>query len=79
MVLAASGLWLTQESNLGSDVILFKVGLSALTVMLGATPDFVGGKSPTLPDMQIDTLQSEMRWVRPRTIGAPRVLHTLRF
>ena len=37
LVLAASGLWLTPGANFGSDVMLFKVGLSAVSVMLGAS------------------------------------------
>tara|TARA_R100000541_G_scaffold6972_2_gene14518 strand:- start:903 stop:1397 length:495 start_codon:yes stop_codon:yes gene_type:complete len=78
LVLAASGLWLTPGSNFGSDVMLFKVGLSALSVMLGASL-MLSGQKPALPEIQIDTLRRELRLVRPRTVGAQRVLQRCSF
>ena len=52
LVLAASGLWLTPGSNFGSDVMLLKVGLSALSVMLGASL-LLSGQKPALPEIQM--------------------------
>jgi len=78
LVLAATGLWLTPGSNFGSDVMLFKVGLSVLSLMLGASL-MLSGQKPALPDIQIDTLRRELRLVRPRSVGAKRVLHRCSF
>ena len=78
LVLAATGLWLTPGSNFGSDVMLFKEGLSVLSLMLGASL-MLSGQKPALPDIQIDTLRRELRLVRPRAVGAKRVLHRCSF
>lgn len=69
LILAASGLWLTPNANWGSDVLLMKMGLSIVSLIVGFWLVFADGKSAQ-PDVEIDTVRRELRFVGSGPMGA---------
>jgi hypothetical protein len=78
LILASSGLWIAPGANWSSDVMLIKMGLSALALMFGFWLTFESRRIAQ-PDIEIDTARRELRVVRNGAMGSTLVVKRCRF
>jgi hypothetical protein len=65
LIIAAVGLWIAPGANWAQDVLLMKLGVSAIAGMMGLAclQSFI---RPAPPKVEIDTIRHEVRLVRTR-------------
>ncbi len=78
LAIAAIGLWISPGAAWDADILLFKLVLSAAAGLAGAAL-MLAGRTPQMPEMEIDTIRREIRLVRRGHGGTAVVLQRSAF
>lgn len=72
-IAAASGIWLAPGADWSSDMMLMKIGLSAVSLLTGFWLVFMGADQPRT-EVEMDLQRNELRILRPGAMGAMLVV-----